>query len=88
MKKIILILLISIATLSAAQALKFNVKPIRVGNVSTNFLDSDLEVYKVCLEGRWYYFGNGGYQGTLATVWEEIDHPVLGKIDQPAKCKE
>ena len=82
MKKIILILML-VSGLFASQ--EFVTREI--GTIVSPGMQSNVELYEVCIKGRLYYYPRYGYRTGLAPVWEEIDHPVLGKIDQPAKCK-
>jgi len=80
MKKIILCLIL-VSGLFATQELK--VKEVAFVK---RFIENRT-VYETCYQGRVYILLDTGYNSALATVWEEIDHPVLGKIDQPKKCK-
>lgn len=81
MKKIILMLLI----VTSVFAQDFVTREI--GTIVSPGIQSNVELYEVCIKGRLYYYPRYGYRTGLAPVWEEIDHPVLGKIDQPKKCQ-
>ena len=81
MKKIILILML-VSGLFASQELKLK----EVAFVK-RFVENRT-VYETCYRNRLYIMVDTGYNSAFATVWEEIDHPVLGKIDQPVKCEE
>ena len=80
MKSILILLLIS----ASLFAQTFSIT--KVGTIDSTWSESDKTVYETCIKGYSYYVLEAGYRSGLATVWNEIDHPVLGKIDQPKKC--
>jgi len=59
----------------------------KIGVIDSTWSESDKTVYETCIKGHSYYVLEAGYRSGLAPVWEEIDHPILGKIDQPKKCQ-
>jgi len=65
--------------------LSFETKAEYVGRVEWSMMSSK-KIYKACIEGVYYYLVDEGYHSALAPVWTEIDHPIMGKIMQPAKC--
>lgn len=77
--KILLILLLSIASLMA-----FETKPKYEGKFLWTLQDK--KVYTACLNGITYYLVDTVYQSSLSPKFIEIDHSIMGKILQPEKC--
>jgi len=88
MKKILLSILSTLMltpTISATEKL-FTIT--KVGTINATWSESNKDVFETCVNGYSYYVLEAGYRSGLATVWEEIDHPILGKISVPKKCND
>lgn len=80
--KTILILLLTISAIFADTT--FPIK--KIGTIESTWSESDKTVYETCINGFSYYVLEAGYRSGLATVWKEIDHPLMGNIVQPKRC--
>ena len=81
--KIIILMMVLISAIFAEEETMVKVATLK----SPTFLGADMYVYETCIKGRAYYFLNNGNSGGLTPVFEEINHPILGKIDQQKRCK-
>ena len=78
-------ILLLIALTISINAKTFPIK--KIGTIESTWSETDKIVYETCVKGYSYYVLEAGYRSGLAPVWEEIDHPILGKFDAPKKCK-